>query len=322
MALQLTSIERVFLKVEVTEGTDPVPTGTDAVQLLGNGMLAIGAEVTNPSGDLQNGLLDDAAPISPAAKFCELTLKGRIRGLGATYTTTTAPELHALLQGAGFLPAFSAGAWTYDTASTALKTLTGYCLHGANDGTFIKHILVAGRLSTLGFRFPAGMPGEWSAVVRGILVAPADAADIAPTYQTATPPVFAGAGSWTFNSLAPVVRLATVDIPTPLKARLSGNAVDGLAGYQQTKRSPAWLAEFEAQKIADFGAFADWSAATPRTLLISLGSAANNKFSIIADRAVIADPVTYKDDGGLWLFGAKGTLHPEGTNRVKLTFAA
>lgn len=321
MALQLVRIERVFLKVEGTEGVDAAPTGPDAVQLIGNGVLTYGAEQENYRPDLQNGLIDDAAPIAPAAKFCELSMKGQIRGLGATYTTSTVPEIHALLQGAGFLPAFAASQWTYDTASTSLKTLTAYCQHGANDGTFVRHALLAGRCSVIGFRFPAGAPAEWSAVVRGIYVAPSDVTDIVPTYQTAVPPVFAGANSWTYNSIAPVVRMANVTVPTPLRARLSGNATDALAGYQQTQRSPAFDVDFEAQKVADLSAFADWVGATPRALLVSLGSAANNKFSITADKAVLK-PLTYKDDSGLWLYGASGTLHPEGTNRVKLTFGA
>jgi hypothetical protein len=215
-----------------------------------------------------------------------------------------------------------AGAYSYDTASTALKTLTGYCLHGANDGTFVHHHLLAGRVSSLGFAFPAGKPVEWSATVKGIYVAPTDAADITPTYQTAAPPLFGAASSWTYNSIAPVVRMANVTIPVNLRPRLSGNAVDSLAGYQQTSRSPTWDVDLEAQKVADLAAFADWVAASPRSLLISTGSAANNKFSITADKAVIAKPVTYKDDSGLWLYGLSGTLHPEGTNRVKLTYGA
>lgn len=322
MALQLIRIERVFLKVEATEGTDAVPTGVDALQLLGNATLAVGAEVENLRPDLQNGLLDDAAPLPPGAKFCELSMQGQIRGLGATYTTTTFPELHAVLQTGGFTPSLNAGAYSYDTASINLKTATAYCLHGLNDGTFVHHHLLAGRLSTLGFDFPAGAPGRWSATVRGLYVAPSDTSDITPTYQTAAPPLFAAANSWTYNSLAPVVRMANVTIPTPLRARLNGNATDGLAGYQQTQRSPTWSADLEAQKVADLAAYADWVAASPRTLLVNLGSAANNKFSITADKAVIAKPITYKDDSGLWLYALQGSLHPEGTNRVKITYGA
>jgi tail tube protein len=322
MALQLISIERVFVKVEATEGTDAVPTGVDAVQLLGNATIAVGAEVENFRPDLQNGLLDDAAPLPPSAKFCEISMRGQIRGLGATYTTSTVPEVHAILQGGAMLPAFAASQWTYDTASVNLKSITAYGLHGLNDGTFVHHHVLGAKLSTMGFEFQAGQAGIWTATARGIYVAPSDTADITPTYQTAAPPVFAGAGSCTLNSISPVVRMVRVTIPMNLRPRLSGNATDALAGYQQTKRSPTFEMDLEAQKVADLAAYADWVAATPRAFLASLGTVANNKFSITADKAVIAHPVTYKDDNGMWLYGLSGTLHPEGTNRVKLTFAA
>lgn len=320
MALQLIHVEDVFVKVETTEGTDAVPTGADAIQLIGPATLAVGAEIENPRPDLQNQLLDDAAPNAPAAKFCELTLKFQVRGLGSAYATTSVPEAHAVLQAHGLLAAFAASAWSYDTASTALKTVTAYCFHGLNDGTFVKHALVAGRGSTLTIDFIAGKAVEMTSVIRGLFVTPSDTSNITPTYQTALPPLFAGASSWTLNSVTPTVRKASVTIPSPLVPRLSGNATDALAGYQQASRSPAFTADFEAAKIADYDAFSEWKNASNRALAIALGSAANNKMTIAADKATLMKAPVYRDESGLWLFGVEGVLTPEGTNRCKITF--
>lgn len=320
--LQLIKVEDVFIKVEATPGTDAVPTGPDAVKLMGNGTLAVGAEIQNDRPELQNLLLDDAAPLPPSAKFCELSLRGQVRGLGATYTTTTFPELHAVIQAGGFLASFAAAAWTYDTVSTALKTVTAYCFHGLTDGTFVKHALLSGRLSSLGFNFVAGRAVEWAATLRGIFVQPSDTANITPTYQTAVdPPLWQGASSWVLNSLAPEMRRASVVIPQQLVPRINANATDALSGYQPTGRSPTFDADFAAAKISDYDTFTEWKNSTARVLAIKAGAVAGNIFNIDADKAVIADAPTYRDESGIWLFGVNGTLHPEGTKRVQIKFS-
>jgi hypothetical protein len=319
--LQLIKVEDVFVKVETTPGTDAVPTGPDAVKLLGNGTLVVGAEIENARPELQNLLLDDAAPLPVSAKFCELSLRGQVRGLGATYTTTTFPELHAVIQSGGFSTAFAAAAWTYDTITTGLKTVTAYCFHGLTDGAFMKHALLAGRASSLGFHFVAGRAVEWAATIRGIFVQPSDTANITPTYQSTDPPLWQGAASWVLNGLSPEMRRASVVIPQSLTPRINANATDALSGYQPTGRAPTFEADFAAAKIADLDAFTEWKNATARVLAIKAGAVAGNTFNIDADKAVLSQAPTYRDDGGLWLYGASGTLHPEGTKRVQLKFS-
>jgi hypothetical protein len=117
------------------------------------------------------------------------------------------------------------------------------------------------------------------------------------------------------------MRRASVVIPQSLTPRINANATDALSGYQPTGRAPTFEADFAAAKIADLDAFTEWKNATARELAIKAGAVAGNTFNIDADKAVLSQAPTYRDDGGLWLYGASGTLHPEGTKRVQLKFS-
>lgn len=324
MDLQLIHVEDVFLKNEATEGTDASCAGTDTIQLIKPAVLTFGAEQMNPRDDLQNQLLDTAQPLSPAAKYAEITMVGQIRGLGATYTSTTVPEIHALLQTFGFSATFSVNKWIYDTASTSLKTSTIYGFRGTAQGNFVKHVITAARGKTLTIKFPAGQPAEFTAVMRGIWNLPTDTTNLTPTYQTAAPPLFeAAGGSFSLGSFsAGVIRDTTITIESPLQARLSANVADALAGYQQTKRNITFEASFEAGRVSDYDLYTAWKAATGQALAINLGSAANNKLVVAASTATIQDAPTYKDENGLWLYGVKGICTPEGANRMNLQFTA
>lgn len=324
MDLQLIHVEDVFLKLEATEGTDATCAGTDTLQLIKPATIALGAEVLNPRPDLQNQLLDDAQSLPPSAKYYDITMTGQIRGLGSAYSASAFPEMHSLLQAFGFSATFTGGVkWVYDTASTSLKTATIYGFRGTAQGNFVKHILLAARGKSLTLRFPAGQPAEYTAVLRGIWTLPTDVSNLVPTYQTAAPPNFGGAGSWSLGALSTaIVRSASVTIETPLQPRLSGNATDSLAGYQQATRSASFEASFEAGRVSDYDLYTAWKAATGQALAIAIGTGANNKFAVASSTATITDAPTYNEETGLWLYGVKGLLTPEGANRVQLTFGA
>ena len=324
MDLQLTHVEDVFLKLEATEGTDATCAGTDTIQLLKPATITFGAEQMNPRDDLHNQVLDIAQPLSPAAKYAEITMVGQIRWLGSAYSASAFPEIHSLLQAFGFSATFSVNKWIYDTASTSLKTATIYGFRGTAQGNFVKHVITAARGKTLTIKFPAGQPAEFTAVIRGIFNQPTDVANLVPTYQTAAPPLFeAAGGSFSLGSFSTgVVRDTTITIDSPLQARLSANVADALAGYQQTKRTVTFEASFEAGRVSDYDLYTQWKTAAGQALAIALGSASNNKLAVAASTATIQDAPLYKDENGLWLYGVKGICTPEGTNRMNLQFTA
>ncbi len=318
------SLAACFVKVETTEGTDAVPAAGDAVQLIEHATFAWGAEILNPQTDLENQLLDEAFPVAPAAKWGEATGKIWIRGAGSAYNGTTIfPEVHAILQAAGLSATFNATKEDYDTASTGTKSVTCYVFRETDTGAFVKYPIVGARASRLVFTFSAGKPIELEFTLRGIFVQPLDGGFITPTYQTQVPPPFLGAASLTLGALAlGNIRTAMVALEMPLRPQLSGNATDALAGYKPVHRKAAFDIRPEGARIADYDAFTQWKTAPQNALTINVGTGANNKMSLTADKATIFDAPTYEDDGGLWLHKLSGLLTPEGTNRVHVSFGA
>ncbi len=318
------SLSACFVKVEATETVDAVPAAGDAVQLIEHGTLVVGQEIQNPQTDLQNQLLDEAFPVAPAAKWAEFTGKIWIRGAGSAYNGSTVfPEPHAILQAGGLSAAFNATKEDYDTASTGTKSVTCYLFRETDTGAWVKYPIVGARASRLVFTLAAGKPVELEFALRGLFVQPVDGGFITPTYQTTVPPVFAGASSLTLGALAlGNIRTATVGLELTLKPQLSGNATDALAGYKPVHRRATFDIRPEGARIADYDAFTQWKTAPQNALTINVGTGANNKMSITADKATIFDAPTYEDDGGLWLHRLSGLLTPEGTNRVHVSFGA
>jgi hypothetical protein len=317
------SLAACFVKVETTEGTDAVPAAADAIQLIEHATFAWGQEIQNLQPDLENQLLDEAFPLPPAAKWGEVTFKIWLRGLGAAYNGTTGvPETHAVWQALGLSAVFNATKWDYDTASTGTKSVTCYVFRETDTGAFVKYPLVGARASKAVLTFPAGKPIELECTLRGIFVQPVDGSFITPTFQTTSPPPFAGAASWALGGVSPVLRKATVGLDLRLVPQLSGNATDALGGYKPVHRVCKFDASFEGARIADYDAFTAWKNAPANALVINVGTGANNKFSLTADKASISEAPAYEDDQGLWLHRVSGLLTPEGVNRVHVSFGA
>lgn len=261
MPYQLKRIRSCLVKVETTEGTDAVPAAADAIRLIEPPTISFGAEYENDQPELDNQLLDEMGPIEPSGKYVELSGKIQARGLGAAYTTTSVPEVHALAQGAGMVAAFASAAWAYDTASTLLKALTFKLWQGTDTGVHVLHAFLGAHLKRLGFTFTMGRPVIIDFTARGLYVAPSDTAIIAPAYPSNTvAPRFAGAGSWALGALSTaVIREASVVIENTLTPQGSGNSPDALAAYSITQRKMTFSARFNAARIADFDAFTKWS---------------------------------------------------------------
>lgn len=325
MPYQLKHIQVAYAKVEATEGTDATPAAGDAIRLLEGAGMVYGAEEINDRPDLHNQLLDEAGPVDPGAKYVEFTGRCNIRGLGATYTTTSVPELHAIFQGAGMSATFAAAAWKYDTASTLLKSITMKIWSGTDTGVHVLHTMLAGRISRLRLLFPAGKPAVAEFTARGLYVAPSDTAVINPAYPSTTvEPRVNAASSFTLGALAnAVLREAEVSWENTLQPRRNANAADGLSGYGIVSRRINWGARFEAARIADYDAFTKWVTAVYDTLDITVPGGAGtafNRMKFAADKAAILDAPTYQDDSGIYLFGLSGKCTPEGTQRAEIAF--
>jgi hypothetical protein len=317
------ALSAFFCKVEATEGTDAVPAAGDAVQLIEHPTMTWGQEIQNPQTDLENQLLDEGFPLPPAGKWAEITIKNWIRGAGSAYNGSTIfPELHAVLQAMGLSAAFVTSHEDYDTASTGTKSVTCYAFRETDTGAWVKYAILGARCSRALFTFQAGKPVELEATFRGLFVQPSDGSFITPTYQTTSPPIVGAAASWTLGALSPLLRKATLELQLPLVPQLSVNAVDAIAGYKPVKRKMIFTAEFEGARISDYDAFTAWKNAPNNALAIAVGTGANNKLTVTADKATIFEAPAYQDDQGLWLHRVSGLLTPEGANRCKFSFTA
>lgn len=328
--LQLKRIQTLLVKIEATEGTDAVPAGGDAVQLIEPATIGFGAEMINDQPDLQNQSLDEEGPAPPGAKFVTIDFKLWLRGFGSAYSAGNKPEIDALLQALGFSSTGSFGGGTekydYDSLSASMKTVTCYAFQGLETGVYVKHVLLAGRIDKAQFRFVAGKPVEFSGTIKGLYVSPADASTIAPTYQSQVCPNWGAGNGFTLGSFSTgVTREATLSIDNNLAPRLSGNGpTDSIAGYVQGRRIITFDARFEAMRIADVDAFTTWLNATAQTLQFKMPGGTGTQYkrmTILCDKAKIREAPTYQDERDLWLQRISGKVSPlTATNRCKITF--
>lgn len=332
---QLKKLSLLFIGIESVEGTDVfggTPTATRIVQCITSPQIRFGAEILSARPDLLNYALEEAAPITPAAKWFEVSGEIWLRGFGSAYSAGNFPEVDAILQGFGMgvTTNFGAGveSYSYDTASTAMKTLTVYAYQALETGVLVKHVGLAGRTAKITFTLPAGGPGRLGFTIRCLYSANTDVGSPpAYTFQSAVPPVFGGASAWSLGSFtAAIIKEAMVDGANTLVPRLNGNATDAISGYIQAKRKNTFSARFEAQRISDRDDVTEWATNTNRQLVIKHpggggGGTQYNRVAITADKATIYDAPAFTDErGAMWVRSISGILSPEGTNRMQVVY--
>jgi len=321
---QVKRFQVVFAKTESVEGTDPVPTGPDALQLVQPAAITWGAYQNNEQDDKDNEKLEPDAPLAPSYPWAEIACRLYIRGKGAAYSTTAGPEPHAVIPAAGFSSTLTASEWIYDTLSAVaggLKTLTFYAFKGLDTNVYVLHKILAARVKSLRFSGEAGRPGFLDVVARGEYVEPTDTAIIAPTYFTSIAPRFAAAGSWALGAFSTgFVKRASVTIENTVAFRENANAAT--VRHLITGRRLLWDVGVEAARVADYNPWLKWTTRAQEALTMVFGTGGgNNKLTIAADRAQITEePASYEEENGLIRFAAKGVLDPGGTNRIKLTY--
>lgn len=322
---QIKGLQVVFAKREAAEGTDPVPTAPDALQLAQPATLTWGAYQDNLQDEKDNLKLEPDGPLAPSYLWAELAFRLYARGKGSAYATTAGPETHAVLPIYGMADTFAASQWSYDTISalvtTGLLTSTFYAFKGLDTNVWVLHKILAARGKTITLSAVAGQPGFIDCVVRGMYVEPTDAALISPTYFSSIPPLFAAASSWSKGAFATgFVKRASVTLENTLQFRDNANSAN--VRHTVVGRRLRWDVGVEAARVADFNPWNQWTARTQDALVMTLGAAgANNKITFTADKAQFSEePVGYEDENGLVRFTGKGRLDPSGTNRFNWTY--
>lgn len=318
MSKRLMRVQGLWAKTEATEGTDPTPVATNAVRLAEPALLELGAEIENLQDDVVMEVLGKASPLSPAAKWAQLTVGWQIRGAGSAYSGSNLPEVDALLQACALsqtvVTTTTTESVTYELMTSSQKSATLYLM---TDGKRSKMLGARGNLVIVK---EAGQPGRINFTMRGIYDAVTDTAFATGTYGSTVPPLFKGASSLVYNAVSSLIarrfeaRLGNVTTP-----RLNANAADALAGYHITDRTAEAEFTVEDPLVATAAFEADWAAGTSRVLDTQLGSTQYNRFKVHLDRFTPRPP-SFLNDNGLVLTRVAGRVGIEGTEDFSLIF--
>lgn len=261
-------LDGLLAKIQPTPGTDAVPVvGTDAVRIGRRLWSTITLDYNWPNmrPGVASGSIVPAKPALPRGRKVRLDIMWEARGAGAD----VAPEADALLRACGFTQTDGSALWQYTQASQSHEMASIYAYAG---GVLFKCIDCRGR-----FRWPlvVGEVAMHQFTMFGILAA-------APT-ETALP------GGFVYDSTEPVAGVNTgltiggvaVDWlngefdPIGLDPQLleSGNAVDGIAGFDYGEVDPTFRLNLRKVALGTYDPMADLAARTTRALVMTFGPA-------------------------------------------------
>jgi hypothetical protein len=290
----------VACKKETTYGTDitPGPT-TDAVRINKRAWNSIAHDFEWAN------LRDEAAnnsfvPIQAAAARgmkARLTLGWELKGLGATYTSSSVyTDADPLFQACGWAGVYSANTWTYapiTTPTTLRPSATVYVWTGG------KQYKVTGARGNFEAIIRAGQIINVTFTLEGFLAAlETDVAVPASTYSVAIPPAAVsqscsiGGGVWT-----PDYDEITIRSGNEVGWLYSGNAADGLQSFDYGISRPEIVVKARSVPTATYSPWGDQQAGTARAFTLSWGTVAYNK-------GVFSDT-------GIWI-PRGGILEPQG----------
>lgn len=314
----------VLAKIEVTSGTDSVPTGAaNAVRLVGIPDITYGYLEPGLRDDVVFGMLGVIARTAPAGRYGAFDVTLELRGAGAAYSASLAPESDVFWRMSGFgrTTNFGAGVESiqYQTLDTGMETATVY-VYTAN-----KLIRLIGCVAKPKLVAEANKRGFITfSVVGKIAVDPTEVAVPALTFNATIPPLFHSAatsiGTWTEATAGfpLVVRRAELDFQTDSTDRPSAGATDGLIGFVITDRKPRQTMVVEVPSLATFDAFA-MSKATGTGLPSSawqVGTVQYNRAKVTTGRWALEAP-KISGDRAINVYTLAGNLE-QGTEGVSL----
>lgn len=270
MAL-LTNRRQILAKIEVTYGTDPTPTGANAVEVTEITFAKEGARMTNPAV-LKSTL--GQRPQSFGGTLGTLTFSAWLRGSGAA---GTAPEIDPLLRSCGLdvtnVPATSD---TYAPVSTGFESCTIYF---EEDG--LTHKLTGCR-GNFNVTMNAGEPAKINFTMTGHYgAAPTDAGPSSGTFDSTVSPALVNLSSLTVDSYAASIAAITFDMGMALSITGDMAAADGYGEVIQTSRAVVGTMDPLATLVATY----DWEGKFRSEASIAIdtgviGSSAGNRYQI------------------------------------------
>lgn len=207
MSIYRRKIFAAAFKIEVTSGTDVVPSlavAADVLRLVNTPTLTPAYIEPGTAADPQHGGLGRISRNFPKGKWGSVELVVEVRGKGSAYTAVTDfVEADALYRAAGFAKAYAAGAITYTTLDAGMETGTLYLYNTA--GKLIKMVGCVAKGPK--FTFTPGQSVLASFTVVGKITAVTEAAPSNVAFSTTIAPLWADTtvtlGTFTTASGAP-----------------------------------------------------------------------------------------------------------------------
>lgn len=274
----------LLAKIESSEGVDPTPTGS-ANAILATDIRLSPMEGDDVSRELERPYLGAQAMI-PVGLRCRLQFKVELVGSG---TAGTAPAWGPLLRACGVAETIVADtSVTYNPITDAMESITIYIWHG------LTKQIIKGCRGNVTMRVTAqGIPYlEFD--IMGLYAAPAEAAQLTPTYTGFKKPVIAtkaNTPTFTINSVALVLREFSLALNNQVEPRL-------LVGSERIivpDRSELISARVEAQPISSFDPFSLASAQTSIGVSLVHGTAAGYIATIAAPTCQMKRPSGFEN---------------------------
>ncbi len=302
----------VYAKIEVTKGTDSVPTGTNAI-------LTTNFQWSEPyAGDRISRDLDGAGlglqeeiNINPHVKF---SFEVEAAGAGAA---GDAPAYGALLRACGFTQTIDAGIDVeYDPNSDFTDAVSVYVVI---DGDLQK---ITGCVGSWGFNGARGIPKLVFNMVGNYAKPINDGTPLTPDFTAFEPPLPMTRANTTFtiDGYAAVLLSITMDAGIPILPR----NVPNLEEVLQTDRGVTGSIVIQAPKVSQKDVFADLLHShvgiNSGALVLVHGTVAGNIFQINAP-AVQLSGVQENNDSGIQTYTCSARFVPtsSGDDEVKLT---
>lgn len=312
--MKLTRRRVILVKPEPTYKAVVTPTGADALLVnTGSNMAPSGEEVK------RNYLRDTMSPLGHvvASKVVNFKISTELRGGGKVTTNIMPPEFDTLLLSCGMKETGSAAlGWTYLPHS--VQTEHGSCtIWWYEDGILHKAV---GCRGTWSLSMTVNQIGSIEFNMTGLYVPPIDEALPSPTILDLIPPACAGIGL-TLGAFTPVLNSLQLSMGNKIAQRKDLNADTGITGVGIVGRDPAGSVDPEADTLANFNPWDQWSAGSKAAISATLGSASGNQIKITVPKAQYGTP-KYGDREGTLIYDLPftPTIDSAGDDELKLEF--
>ena len=314
----------LFAKNEAAYNSGAALTGsTDFIQVEAHPVFSIEyAYLGNRAAP--HGSFGKAREIPASGRTTKGTVRIEGKGLGSAYASVanTVPNLHPFLLASGFSGSLSGGTWTFaplasPSASIAAQSLALELYQRGEKWS------VSGSFCDMNIESKNAGPAIFEFPLQGLITIPTDVP--LPAYSQSfagiMPPNSTNLGL-TIGAWTPRLRDWKFALGRAMTARVDLNSVAGHAGFEPGARKCVLTCKVEAPLIATFDAYTAESLATVYNTTITVGSAANNKFTITLPYAQITK-VADSEEGSVAMLDLtiEGTVSAPNTNDdISITF--